>query len=81
MNFCVPFQVETFFFHIDSSHDLTFTFDIRGFKPSTLKFGHAEVFSATAKFSRTKFSLSETLTFDSQLSDGNMDILAYFTSI
>lgn len=68
-------EVETSFFHIDSSHDLTFNFNIRGFRPSTVKFGRAEVFSATAKFSGTKFSLSETLTFDSQLSDGPLDAM------
>lgn len=71
------FQVETSFFHIDSTHDLTLTFNIRGFRPSTIKFARAEAFSSIAKFSGTKFSLSETLTFDSELSDGKFYIHSF----
>ncbi|CAI9097127.1 OLC1v1033463C2 [Oldenlandia corymbosa var. corymbosa] len=67
-------KVESSFFHIDSSHDLTLTFSIRHFKPSILKFPRAETFSAMAKFSGTSFSLSETLTFDSELPDGHLSV-------
>ncbi|KAL3502378.1 hypothetical protein ACH5RR_036827, partial [Cinchona calisaya] len=67
-------KVETSFVHIDSSHDLTLTFSIQHFKPAILKFPRAEIFSAMAKFSGTKFSLSETLTFDSELTDGPLSV-------
>ncbi|KAA8547313.1 hypothetical protein F0562_003823 [Nyssa sinensis] len=63
-------EVETSFFHIDSSHDLGLAFQLHGFKPSILKFPRAESFSAIAKFSGTKFSLSETITFDPAVCDG-----------
>ncbi|XP_009615133.1 uncharacterized protein [Nicotiana tomentosiformis] len=63
-------EVETSFFHVDSSHDLTITFDMPGYKPSAVKFPRAETFSEIAKFSGTRFSLSETITFDPQSSDG-----------
>nr|XP_027100369.1 uncharacterized protein LOC113719357 isoform X2 [Coffea arabica] len=63
-------KVETSFFHIDSSNDLTITCSIERFRPSVLKFPRAETFSAMAKFSGTKFSLSETIAFDSEPLDG-----------
>lgn len=65
------FQVENSFFHIDSSHDLTITFQLRGFNPSSMKFPRAETFCETAKFSGTRFSLWETIVFDSKSSSGN----------
>lgn len=64
------FQVETSFYHIDSSHDFSITFQMRGFRPSTLKYPRAELFSENAKFSGTKFSVSEIVRFDSEFSDG-----------
>jgi hypothetical protein len=62
-------EVETSFFHIDSSH-LTVTTNMDGFRASTLKFSRAETFVEIAKFSGTKFSLSETVSFDSSSSGG-----------
>ncbi|KAL3354105.1 hypothetical protein AABB24_018653 [Solanum stoloniferum] len=63
-------EVETSFFHVDSSHDLIITFEMHGYKPSVVKFPRAETFGEIAKFSGTRFSLSETITFDPQSSDG-----------
>ncbi|KAL3650642.1 hypothetical protein CASFOL_007045 [Castilleja foliolosa] len=63
-------EVDTSFYHIDSSHDLSITFQMHGFRPSTLKYPRAESFSGKAKFSGTKFSLSELIRFDSESSDG-----------
>lgn len=62
--------METSFYHIDSSHDFSITFQIRGFKPSTLKYPRAESFSEKARFSGTKFSVSEIIKFESEFSDG-----------
>lgn len=66
------FQVETSFFHVDSSHDLAITFNIPEFGSATIKFPRAETFSTTAKPSGNVFSLTETMTFNSDLSDGNL---------
>ncbi|KAL7090722.1 hypothetical protein ACP275_12G059000 [Erythranthe tilingii] len=63
-------EIETSFYHIDSSHDLLITFHMHGFKPSTLKYLRAESFSEKAKFSGTKFSISEIIKFDPDSSDG-----------
>lgn len=63
-------EVETSFFHIDSSHDLSITFKMRGFRPSVLKLPRAESFSTMARFGGTKFSLSEVIRFDPEFSDG-----------
>ncbi|KAL8519790.1 hypothetical protein ACS0TY_010650 [Phlomoides rotata] len=63
-------EVETPFYHIDSSHDFSITFKMRGYRPSTLKYPRSESFSEKAKFSGTKFSVSETVRFDSEFSDG-----------
>ncbi|KAM3303588.1 putative protein isoform X1 [Capsicum chacoense] len=63
-------EVETSFFHVDSSHDLMITFEMHGYKPSAVKFPRAETFGEIAKFSGTRFSLSETIIFDPQSSDG-----------
>ncbi|KAL2484980.1 Protein of unknown function (DUF1162) [Abeliophyllum distichum] len=63
-------EVETSLFHVDSSHDLSVTFQLRGFKPSLMKFPRAETFSAMAKFSGTRFSVSEVIKFDPELVDG-----------
>ncbi|XP_074366463.1 intermembrane lipid transfer protein VPS13 isoform X3 [Apium graveolens] len=66
-------EVETSFFHIDSSHDLAMVFTIHGYGPSVLKFPRSEKFGAVAKFSGTKFSASETISFNSDsLSEGNL---------
>lgn len=66
-------EVETSFFHIDSSHDLAMVFTIQGYGPSVLKFPRAENFGAVAKFNGTKFSASETISFNSDsLSEGNL---------
>ncbi|GAB4836767.1 hypothetical protein Ancab_001679 [Ancistrocladus abbreviatus] len=63
-------EVETSFFHIDSSHDLGMTFHITGFKPSSVKFPRAETFGSIAKFNGAVLSLTESVTFNSDLSDG-----------
>lgn len=63
-------EVETSFHHIDPSYDLGMEFCIHGFRPSTLKFPRAETFCTMAKFSGTKFSLTDTVSFDSNSSDG-----------
>ncbi|KAK9079002.1 hypothetical protein SSX86_000671 [Deinandra increscens subsp. villosa] len=65
-------EVETCFYHIDSSHDLSLTFNILGYRPSVLKFPRAEKFSEVAKFSGTKFSLSEYINFSSDSSKGSL---------
>lgn len=48
---------------------------MHGFKPSTLKFPRTETFSEMAKFSGTKFSLTETISFDPDLSNGGLRLL------
>lgn len=63
-------EVETSFYHIDSSHDLSLTFHMHGFGPSVLKFPRAEKFSEIAKFSGTKFSSSESISFISDTFKG-----------
>ncbi|KAL0336665.1 UNVERIFIED_CONTAM: hypothetical protein Sradi_4878400 [Sesamum radiatum] len=64
-------EVETPFYNIDSSHDLSITLRIHGFRPSTLKYPRVESFSEKAKFSGTKFSTSEIIRFDPEFSDGS----------
>ncbi|XP_042063836.1 uncharacterized protein LOC121807630 isoform X2 [Salvia splendens] len=63
-------EVETSFYHIDSSHDFSITFQMHGFKPSTLKYPRAESFSEKARFSGTKFSVSEIVKFESEFTNG-----------
>ncbi|VFQ74897.1 unnamed protein product [Cuscuta campestris] len=63
-------EVENSFFHIDSSHDLTITFHLCGFNPSSIKFPRAETFVETAKCTGTIFSTWDTVTFDSISSCG-----------
>lgn len=41
-----------------------------GFKPSSLKFPRAETFCTVAKRSETKFSLSEIMIFDPDMTNG-----------
>ncbi|XP_047313414.1 uncharacterized protein LOC124916706 [Impatiens glandulifera] len=63
-------EVDTSFFHIDSSHDLDISIHLPGFNSSSLKFPRTEVFTGTAKFSGTKFSLSESIVFFSEQTFG-----------
>ncbi|KZV50783.1 hypothetical protein F511_11560, partial [Dorcoceras hygrometricum] len=63
-------EVETSFFHVDSSHDLSVTFNMSGFRPSVLKLPRAESFSTIARFGGTKLSLSDVIRFDPEISDG-----------
>ncbi|XAR69469.1 hypothetical protein NMG60_11001060 [Bertholletia excelsa] len=56
-------EVETSFYHIDSSQELGITFHMHGFKPSFLKFPRTEEFCGVSKFSGREFSLSETIAF------------------
>ncbi|KAL8141634.1 hypothetical protein V2J09_014666 [Rumex salicifolius] len=58
-------EVETSVFHIDSSHDLRMTFNIDGFKPSTINFPRSETFGTMAKSCGTFLSLTETMSIDS----------------
>lgn len=63
--------MQTSIYHIDPSHDLGLEICIDGFKHSDLKFPRLETFCTMAKFSETKFSLSETLMFETNNSNGN----------
>ncbi|KAF7824639.1 putative vacuolar protein sorting-associated protein 13A isoform A [Senna tora] len=63
---------ETSVYHIDPSHDLGLEICIGGFKPSYFKFPRLESFCTMAKFSETKYSLSEALTFESSNPYGPM---------
>lgn len=55
-------------------------FTIHGYGPSVLRFPRAEIFGAMAKYSGTKFSASETISFNSDiLSEGNSLILLWKT--
>ncbi|KAI4331783.1 hypothetical protein L6164_016738 [Bauhinia variegata] len=58
-------KVETSVYHIDPSHDLGLQICIDGFKPSDFKFPRLETFCTMAKLNGRKFTLSETLTFES----------------
>lgn len=66
--------MDTSFFHVDASHDLGIVLLMHGFKPSSLKFPRAETFGGIAKFSGTKFSISESVTFEPDSSDGNSSL-------
>ncbi|ESR43047.1 hypothetical protein CICLE_v100108862mg, partial [Citrus x clementina] len=68
-------QAQTSFHDIDPSHDLGLEFNMDGFRTSTLKFPRAETFSTMAKFSGTKFSLSETLTLDPELFSDTLHVI------
>ncbi|KAL2927751.1 putative vacuolar protein sorting-associated protein 13A [Bienertia sinuspersici] len=63
-------EVKASFFHVDPSHDLAVKFSIAGFRPAAIKFPRAETFGATAKPSGTVLSLTETMTFNCDSSDG-----------
>ncbi|KAL9243679.1 hypothetical protein vseg_017537 [Gypsophila vaccaria] len=63
-------EEEVSFFHVDSSHDLSVTFHVAGFRPQAVKFPRAEAFTATAKPSGAVLSLTETMTFSADLRDG-----------
>ncbi|XP_056171449.1 uncharacterized protein LOC115688889 isoform X4 [Syzygium oleosum] len=64
------FQVQTNFHHVDPSHELGIEFHMEEFKPSVSRFSPAESFTTLAKFSGTKFTASETLTFDPFINNG-----------
>ncbi|XP_048230004.1 uncharacterized protein LOC8267449 isoform X1 [Ricinus communis] len=63
-------EVESYFHHVDPSHDLGLEFSVQGFKSSSLKFPRTEIFSTMAKFNGNKFSVTETMTFDPELPNG-----------
>lgn len=63
-------EVQTNFHHVDPSHELGIEFHMEEFKPSVSRFSHAESFTTLAKFSGTKFTASETLTFDPFINNG-----------
>ncbi|XP_021627253.1 uncharacterized protein LOC110625875 isoform X2 [Manihot esculenta] len=72
-------EVEASFHHVDPSHDLGLEFCMQGYRPSALKFPRTETFSAMAKFSGAKFSLTETMIFNPEFSNGplyiNVDLM------
>ncbi|KAL2321117.1 hypothetical protein Fmac_030086 [Flemingia macrophylla] len=63
-------EVGTSVYHIDPSHDLGLEVCIDGYKCSNFKFPRLETFCTMAKFSETKFSFSETLIFEPNISNG-----------
>ncbi|KAF1899682.1 hypothetical protein Lal_00019812 [Lupinus albus] len=63
-------EVETSVYYIDPSHDLGLEICIDEFKSSDFKFPRFETFCKMAKFTDTKFSLSETLIFEPNNSNG-----------
>ncbi|XP_048139080.1 uncharacterized protein LOC115752507 isoform X2 [Rhodamnia argentea] len=63
-------EVQTNFHHVDPSHELGIQFHMEEFRPSVSRFSHAESFTTLAKFSGTKFTASETLTFDPFINNG-----------
>ena len=64
-------QVETFFHNVDPWHDLGLEIHMHGFKPTNMKFPRTEIFYTMAKFSGTKFTQTEIITFDPLFSNGN----------
>nr|POE44649.1 isoform 3 of dead-box atp-dependent rna helicase 15 [Quercus suber] len=66
-------EVGTSFHHIDPSHDLGLEIHMHGLKPVDLKFHRTEKFCAMAKFSGSKFSLSETVTFYPDVSNAQTE--------
>ncbi|KAF8007492.1 hypothetical protein BT93_K1496 [Corymbia citriodora subsp. variegata] len=63
-------EVKTNFHHVDPSHELGIEFHMEEYKPSVSRFSHAESFTTLAKLSGTKFTASETLTFDPFINNG-----------
>ncbi|KAL5574177.1 hypothetical protein UlMin_023774 [Ulmus minor] len=63
-------EVETSFHHIDPSHDLGLELLVDEFKQASLKFPRTETFFTMAKFSGTKFTLSEIVAFEPDSSNG-----------
>ncbi|XP_058779187.1 uncharacterized protein LOC131653133 isoform X2 [Vicia villosa] len=67
-------EVETSIYHIDPSHDLGLEICIDGFKCCDFKFPRLETFCTMAKLSATKFSISETLIFEPNNSNGHISV-------
>ncbi|KAK4756247.1 hypothetical protein SAY87_006374 [Trapa incisa] len=67
-------EVQTSFYHIDPSHELCLSFHLQGYKISVSRIPDAEEFSRLAKFTGTKFILSETLTFDTDVGKGPINV-------
>ncbi|OWM73838.1 hypothetical protein CDL15_Pgr018898 [Punica granatum] len=63
-------EVATSFYHIDPSHELGLNFHLQGYKTSVSRFPDAEAFVTLAKFTGTKFILSETLSFEADVGKG-----------
>uniref|UniRef100_A0A803PHY5 Vacuolar protein sorting-associated protein n=1 Tax=Cannabis sativa TaxID=3483 RepID=A0A803PHY5_CANSA len=63
-------KVDAFLHYVDPSHDLVLGISMYGFKPTTLKFPRSETFCTMAKFTGTKFALSEVIAFDPDFSNG-----------
>lgn len=58
------------FHHIDPSQDFELEIHIDGYGTSFLKFPRTESFSTVAKFSGTKFSQSESISFGDNIRSG-----------
>ncbi|XP_062110985.1 uncharacterized protein LOC133822610 isoform X2 [Humulus lupulus] len=63
-------KVDAFLHYVDPSHDLVLGISMYGFKPTSLKFPRTETFCTMAKFTGTKFALSEIIAFDPDFSNG-----------
>uniref|UniRef100_A0A2P2MK19 Uncharacterized protein LOC105135080 isoform X1 n=1 Tax=Rhizophora mucronata TaxID=61149 RepID=A0A2P2MK19_RHIMU len=62
----------TSFHHVDPLHDVGLELYMHGFRPSSFKFSCTETFGAVAKFNGTKFSQTETITFNPDSSHGQL---------
>ncbi|CAK8560603.1 unnamed protein product [Lathyrus sativus] len=67
-------EVETSIYHIDHSHDLGLEICIDGFKCCYFKFPRLETLCTMAKLGATKFSISETLIFEPNNSNGHISV-------
>ncbi|KAL6659540.1 hypothetical protein ACP70R_003580 [Stipagrostis hirtigluma subsp. patula] len=62
-------------FFVDPSNDLGITFHIQDYRPLATKFPRAESFSTAAKSNGFKCSLTETITFYSNLSNSPLNVM------
>ncbi|KAL6856895.1 hypothetical protein ACP4OV_018277 [Aristida adscensionis] len=62
-------------FSVDMSNDLAITFHIQGYRSLAIKFPRAESFSTAAKSNGFKCSMTETITFYSNLSSSPLNVM------
>lgn len=60
---------------VDPSNDLGITIDIQDYRSLNIKFPRAESFSTTAKLNGFKFSITESITFYSNLSNFPLNVM------